>query len=374
MDAQGMTSSQRWFMLGTALVIGGLIYLLSPILAPFLVAMILAYLGDPIADRLEAKGWSRTWSVVVVFVVMTLLLLAVLLVVIPMLGAQLRYLITNLPEWIGFVEQHLVPLLQTKLGVEAESLQFSALISEVRDSWKGIGNLMVGGLVSVSKSGLVVIAWLANLLLIPVVAFYLLRDWDILMDKFSALLPINLQPVMRGLASECDEVLGAFLKGQMIVMICLGVIYSIGLWVVGLKLALVIGLLAGLASIVPYMGFIVGIGAALVAALFQFDGYLPLVWVGVVFMIGQALEGMVLTPMLVGDRIGLHPVAVIFAIMAGGQLFGFTGVLLALPIGAVIMVLLRHLHGHYRQSHFYHADISDQATDVPPANQSGTDV
>ncbi|WP_426416522.1 AI-2E family transporter [Aestuariirhabdus sp. LZHN29] len=363
MDSQETTVSQRWFLLGATLVAGGLVYLLSPILAPFLVAMILAYLGDPIADRLEAYGCSRTWSVVWVFVVMTLLLLAVMLVIIPMLGSQLRYLVTNLPDWIRDTERHLVPLLQGYLGVEAEQLQLSAVVAQLKESWQGVGNILVGGILSVSRSGLAVAGWLANLLLIPVVAFYLLRDWDILMEKLRALLPLNVQPLIRGLTRECDEVLGAFLKGQMIVMICLGVIYSIGLWIVGLKLALVIGLLAGLASIVPYMGFIVGIGAAMVAGLFQFDGYLPLLWIGGVFMVGQMLEGMVLTPMLVGDRIGLHPVAVIFAIMAGGQLFGFTGILLALPVGAVIMVLVRHLHDNYLQSHLYHADISDRTNE-----------
>ncbi|RRJ84150.1 AI-2E family transporter [Aestuariirhabdus litorea] len=358
-----MTLSQRWFLLGILVTTGGLVYLLSPILAPFLVAMILAYLGDPVADRLEAYGWSRTGAVVGVFAVMTLILLAVLLIVIPLLGVQLKYLVTNLPDWIRGLEQYLMPRLKAYLGADAEQWQLSSVVASLKESWQGIGNLLLGGVQSVSRSGLAFAGWLANLVLIPVVAFYLLRDWDILMAKLSDLLPLNLQPVVGKLALECDEVLGAFLKGQMVVMICLGLIYSVGLWWVGLKLALVIGLLAGLASIVPYMGFILGIGAALIAGLFQFDGYLPLLLIGAVFMVGQLLEGMVLTPMLVGDRIGLHPVAVIFAIMAGGQLFGFTGILLALPVGAVIVVLLRHLHDHYRQSHLYHADTHERTNE-----------
>ena len=156
-----------------------------------------------------------------------------------------------------------------------------------------------------------------------------------------------------GLTLECDEVLSAFLRGQLIVMILLGCVYAVGLLIVGLDLALLIGFVAGLASIVPYLGFVIGFGAAAIAALYEFQSLTPLIYVGIVFGIGQLLEGMVLTPLLVGDRIGLHPVAVIFAIMAGGQLFGFTGVLLALPLAAVIMVFIRHAHTRYIESDYY---------------------
>jgi predicted PurR-regulated permease PerM len=149
-------------------------------------------------------------------------------------------------------------------------------------------------------------------------------------------------------------VLGAFVRGQLLVMVALGIIYAGGLMAIGLELGLLIGMIAGLAAIVPYMGFVIGIGAALVAGLFQFGGDLyPMLGIVAVFMAGQALEGMVLTPLLVGDRIGLHPVAVIFAILAGGELFGFTGILLALPVAAVIMVLVRHVHDVYKDSGAY---------------------
>ncbi|MEH6473635.1 MAG: AI-2E family transporter, partial [Halopseudomonas sp.] len=191
--------------------------------------------------------------------------------------------------------------------------------------------------------------------LIPVVAFYLLRDWDRMVAQVGALLPRSIEPHVNRWASECDEVLGAFIKGQLLVMLCLGAFYAIGLGLVGLDLALILGVVAGLASIVPYMGFIIGIGASLIAAMLQFNELYYLLLVGLVFGAGQVLEAVVLTPVLVGDKIGLHPVAVIFAIMAGGQLFGFTGVLLALPVAAVVMVLLRHLHQGYRDSELYHA-------------------
>ncbi|MNZ36121.1 hypothetical protein D3C78_535340 [compost metagenome] len=195
-------------------------------------------------------------------------------------------------------------------------------------------------------------------MLIPVVSFYLLRDWDLMMAKIRGLLPRQREERLVALAGECHEVLGAFVRGQLLVMLALGVIYASGLMLVGLELGLLIGLLAGLAAIVPYMGFIIGIGAAMVAGLFQFGGDpYPLLAIAAVFMVGQALEGMVLTPLLVGDRIGLHPVAVIFAILAGGELFGFTGVLLALPVAAVIMVLLRHVHDLYKESGMYGGEI-----------------
>jgi predicted PurR-regulated permease PerM len=183
------------------------------------------------------------------------------------------------------------------------------------------------------------------------------------MARIKAMLPLRWQPATTRLAGECDEVLSAFLRGQLMIMLALGIIYSCGLWLAGLKLALLIGMLAGLASVVPYLGFVVGIVSASIAALVQFHDWMPLVYVAMVFGVGQMLEGMVLTPLLVGDKIGLHPVAVIFAVLAGGQLFGFVGVLLALPVAAVVMVLLRHAHDNYLQSLFYSEVDNDKAPD-----------
>ena len=205
-----------------------------------------------------------------------------------------------------------------------------------------------------APSGLALLAWVANLLLIPVVSFYLMRDWDLMVAKLRSLLPRGREGLVVQLFGECHEVLGAFLRGQLLVMLALGVMYATGLMMIGLELGLLIGVLAGLASIVPYLGVVVGLGAAMTAGLFQFgmDVY-PLMGIAAVFIVGQMLEGMLLTPLLVGDRIGLHPVAVIFAIMAGGQLFGFTGILLALPVAAVVMVLVRHLHDFYKLSDLY---------------------
>jgi predicted PurR-regulated permease PerM len=193
----------------------------------------------------------------------------------------------------------------------------------------------------------------ASFLLIIVVTFYLLRDWDVLVGRVRELLPRKTEPVIVQLAQQSDEVLGAFLRGQLLVMLSLAIVYTSGLMIIGLDLALLIGMMAGLVSFVPYLGFIVGIAAAIIAALFQFQEIMPLLYIAIVFGIGQMLEGMLLTPLLVGDRIGLHPVVVIFAVLAGGQLFGFVGVLLALPVAAVIAVVLRYLHAEYKKSALY---------------------
>jgi len=221
------------------------------------------------------------------------------------------------------------------------------------ENWQSVGGL-AGYLVnSISKSGLLIIAWVSNLVLIPVIAFYFMRDWDIMIAKLTHLIPRHIEPLVTRLAKESDEVLAAFMRGQLLVMVCLASIYSTGLWVAGLELALLVGLLAGLVSFVPYLGFIVGILAAIIASIMQLHDVSLLVPIAIVFGIGQLIESMVLTPLLVGDRIGLHPVAVIFAIMAGGQLFGFVGVLIALPVSAVVMVLLRYLYQTYVSSGLY---------------------
>jgi predicted PurR-regulated permease PerM len=204
-----------------------------------------------------------------------------------------------------------------------------------------------------TRSGVIVLQWLVNLILVPVLTFYLLRDWDLLVVRFREILPRRYATKCIELSLECDEMLAAFLRGQVMVMLALATIYTIGLTIIGLELALLVGVIAGIVSFVPYLGLIVGIGLAAAAAFFQFHEWFPVLMVIGVFGIAQAIEAVVLTPRFVGERIGLHPVAVIFSVLAGGQLFGFTGVLLALPVAAVIMVLLRHAHQHYLTSQMY---------------------
>ena len=353
-----MIDVRRWMWLGAVFLLVVLLYLLHGILSPFLVGILLAYLADPLVDRLERAGLSRTAGVVVVFTLFSLIMLTMLLVLIPMLAKQLVRLYELTPQMLDWLEHAALPWVQAKLGLADGFWKFDKVKAAIGAHMGQTTDIVGAVLAQATASGLALLGWLANLVLIPVVGFYLLRDWDLMMAKLRRLLPRQREEQVVSLALECHEVLGAFVRGQLLVMLALGVIYAAGLMLVGLELGLLIGIMAGLAAIVPYMGFIIGIGAALIAGMFQFGGDLyPMLGIVAVFMVGQALEGMVLTPLLVGDRIGLHPVAVIFAILAGGELFGFTGVLLALPVAAVIMVLLRHMHDLYKESDMYAGEI-----------------
>ena len=328
-----------------ALVIAGGygLYLLSPILTPFLISALLAYIGDPVVDRLEARRLPRTLAVLVVFLLFALVFLLMFLFLIPLLHRQVLVIVPKIPGYLDWLQINLLPWLQKLSGTDLPTLNLDTLKEQLTQHWQQLGG-WVGGLFTwITQEGLRLIWLVASLALIPVVTFYLLRDWDVLVQRLDQLLPSRQRPRIRAMVRETDEVLSSFLRGQLLVMLALGVIYSVGLSLIGLDMAMPIGILAGLVSFVPYLGLIIGILAAGIAALLQFQDPTVLIWVAVVFLTGQLLESFLLTPRLVGDRIGLHPVAVIFAVLAGGQLFGFFGILLALPVAAVLMVLLRHL-------------------------------
>ncbi len=341
--------SRRWQLLAIVAVIGYLIYLLAPVLMPFALAGMLAYLGDPLADRLEKLGLGRTLAVTIVFVVILLLTTGALLLLIPLISRQVDNLIQNLPSYGAWIRDTAVPWVQAKLRLDPHTFDTGRVMDALREHIGSIGSV-IGKL---SRSGMGVLMWLTNLVLIPVVAFYLLRDWDRLVAWIDAVLPRSIEPTVAHLARESDKVLGAFVRGQLLVMLALGIFYGAGLALAGLSVGPLIGMVAGLLSFVPYLGFIIGFGAALIAVLVQYGDWAHLLLVCGVFVVGQLLEGYVLVPKLVGDKIGLHPVAVIFAVLAGGYLFGFLGVLLALPAASVILVLLRYLTERYRRSELY---------------------
>jgi predicted PurR-regulated permease PerM len=347
------SDSEKWLALAAVVLTGWLLYLLAPVLTPFVIAGLLAYLGDPVCDRLQTRGLSRTLAVVVVFLVLLGAGLTLLLVMLPLLERQLEVLAVKLPQATEWLQAKVLPRVAAWLPGGALSFDAESLRTALSGHWQQIGGVFTRVLGNVFASGRAVLAWVAYLVLIPVVTFYLLRDWDAFVANLRMLLPRKYEPTVALLASECDAVLGEFLRGQLLVMLVLAVVYTGGLWLVGLELALLVGMLAGLVSFVPYLGVIVGVLAAGVAAAVQFQDVVHPLLVLLVFGIGQALEGMVLSPMLVGDRIGMHPVAVIFAVMAGGQLFGFFGVLLALPVAAIVVVLLRHARARYLGSQFY---------------------
>jgi len=354
------------FWLLAAITFFGLIYLLSPILMPFLIGGLLAYLCDPLADRLETLGLSRTLSVVIVFSGFSLGLLLLLLLLVPLLESQITHFLEVWPEYLQRTADTVDPVLQNSFGLDASFLQLDTLKNLIASHWKETGGLLRSTITALSKSGVAVLGWVANLALIPVIMFYLLRDWDRLVAYLHDLLPRQIEPVVSELARESDEMLGAFLRGQVMVMLALSILYTTGLWFAGLDFALLIGITAGLVSFVPYLGLITGVSIAGLAVLFQTQDPFQFLWVFAVFGVAQAIEGSILTPTLVGERIGLHPVTVIFAVLAGGQLFGFFGVLVALPVAAVLAVILRHLHDSYKQSQIYSLHVPETTPDMRP--------
>ncbi len=347
------TNSNRWFFMAVFLLLGFFVYLLSPILTPFVVSALLAYLFDPFADKLESWKLSRTLSVVIVFLVMILLVFIILLFLIPTLESQVSNLLTNLPYYFQWLSEHISPWLKEKVGIETDLFNMAEVSSLLKLHWNEAGGMAKTVIASLSQSGLILVSWMMNIVLIPVITFYLLRDWDILTARVGELIPRPVYPTINKLVTESNSVLSAFLRGQFSVMLALGVIYSVGLMIIGLDLSLLIGMGAGIVSFIPYLGAIVGMIVGVIMAIVQFGDLTIVVYVLIVFGVGQLLEGFVLTPLLVGDKIGLHPVAVIFAVLAGGQLFGFVGVLLGLPIAAIVMVLLRFAHQNYIQSKMY---------------------
>jgi predicted PurR-regulated permease PerM len=345
-------------------IAGWLLWLLAPVLTPFAIAALLGWLGDPVVDRMEARGRSRGTAVAIVFVVMTLALLAVMLVLVPALERQIVTLVQSIPHYRDWVVGTAVPWVESRTGLQLQAwLDLDHLVELARTHWQRAGGFAATMLGYLSRSGFALIGLLANVVLLPVLTFFFLRDWDLLIDRAASLVPRAHLPVVARLAKESSDVLGAFLRGQFLVMLILGVMYGVGLWLVGLDLGILIGLTSGLLTFVPYLGPTSGIVLGLVAALVQFGDWQHMAGVLVVFGIGQIIESYVLTPKLVGDRIGLHPMAVIFAVLAGGQLFGFLGMLLALPVAAVVNVLLRYAHEQYRASRLYGGDVPVIVTD-----------
>lgn len=328
-----------WWLLGAGAALW-LLTLLSPILMPFVMGAAMAYLGDPIVDRLEERRFSRTGGVVAVFVLFTLVGLLLLLILLPLLVDQIGEALARLPVALDWLHNVALPALGISLP-DGSRLDAEGLRTLVAENWSRFGGQFKEVMAQVSRSGASALAFSLNLVMIPVVTFYLLRDWDRLVALIDGHLPRKHQPAIERFFQDADNVLGAFIRGQLLVMAALATVYTLGLWVVGLKLALLVGLLAGLLSFVPYLGTFLGVFMGVIAMLLQGPGWVPLLGVGAVFAIGQLLEGAVFTPLLVGDKIGLHPVAVIFSVMAGGQLFGFVGILLALPAAAVLAVAVR---------------------------------
>jgi predicted PurR-regulated permease PerM len=328
---------------------------LGPVLTPFVVAAVLAYALTPLVDRLDEMGrgrMPRVLAVLLVELVFILALLCVILLVVPVLAKELPLMREQLPVLLEKLDGALAPWL-AQFGINV-SLDFSSLKAQLLQYLNANWDDAFPSLLSSLKlGGSVALAVIGNVVLIPVALFYLLMDWKPLVARVRELVPMRARAGVDSFAQESDQVLGQYLRGQLLVMLIMAMFYAIGLALFGLDLALPIGVFTGLAMFVPYLGFGLGLILATFAGLLEFQSMKAVVMVAVVYGSGQVIESLFITPRFVGERIGLHPLAVIFALLAFGQLFGFVGVLVALPASAVLLVAVRRARRSYLASKLY---------------------
>ncbi|ALD01450.1 permease [Acinetobacter sp. TTH0-4] len=347
---------RRIFILSGIALILWILYLLKPVVLPFIAAFLVAYLFSPLVDKLHKIGLPRWLAIGIVFIGIGVLVTLAIWYVVPLVWQQLMYARDSIPAGIHWINYTFLPWISQTFNVEAMEIdteQMSSVVMQYIQTNYSADSIQTV-LLRVAQSGLNFIQIGGVVVLIPIIAFYFLLDWDRMLESLRRLIPRSYEKSILSIVGECHSVLGAFVKGQFLVMFLLGIVYAVGLQLIGLEVGLIIGMIAGLASIIPYLGFGVGIIAAVIATLFQFGlDWTHLALVLGVFLIGQAIEGYVLQPFLLGDKIGLSPVAVVFAVLAGAQLAGFLGMLIALPVAAVIVVLLRHARDYYERSRLY---------------------
>ena len=351
------TSTQKrasaWFLIAALIVLA--LWLLGPVLTPFVVAAVLAYALTPLVNKLDSLGRGRMPRLLAVIIVELLFIVAALslvLLIVPIVAKEIPLLREQIPLLADRINNSLTPWLAQfgiRIPLDVGSLKTLAL-KYLNANYEEMFGSVVS---SVRLGGSVALAVIGNAVLIPVALFYLLMDWDKFVATLLELVPPPMRSAFDSFTDEADSVLGQYLRGQMLVMLAMAAFYAIGLSLFGLDLALPIGIFTGLAMFIPYLGFGIGLILAILAGLLQFASIKVLVMVAVVYGIGQMLESLVLTPRLVGERIGLHPLAVIFALLAFGQVFGFVGVLIALPLSAVLLVALRRIKQRYMTSKLY---------------------
>jgi predicted PurR-regulated permease PerM len=347
----------RFWPLGAAVALL-LLWLLSDILLPFVVGMAVAYFFDPLVDRIQRLGLSRSWATILVVTVAALLSIAILLAILPYVVEQVSAFSQSLPARLAKISERIQPLLEPlreQLGMTATSaadLQ-QAIAARAGQILSWLGALLAGLL----TGSLALFNLLALIFLTPVVAFYLLRDWDSILAKVDSWLPREHAELIRRLGREADAAIAGYVRGQALVCLALGLFYSVGLALVGLDFGIIIGMIAGIISIIPFVGSFTGGVMAIGMALAQFPpDWMSVALVAFVFAAGQFIEGNILAPKLVGDSVGLHPVWIMFALLAGGSLFGFVGILISVPVAAVLGVLVRHFMDRYLASAYYGGD------------------
>ncbi|MDP3798157.1 MAG: AI-2E family transporter [Polaromonas sp.] len=348
-------SVAAWCLIAALAVVA--LWLLAPVLTPFVVAAVLAYALTPLVNRLDSLGQGRLPRVVAVLLVEFLfivVLLGLFLLILPIMAKELPLLREQVPLLADRLNTELAPWL-AKFGFRV-SLDVASIKAFVLKYLNANFEDAFGSLLSSLKlGGSVALAIMGNAVLIPVALFYLLMDWDNFVGRALELVPPRLREAFDSFTSEADSVLGQYLRGQLLVMLIMAVFYATGLALFGLDLAVPIGVFTGLAMFIPYLGFGLGLVLAVLAGVLEFASIKALVMVAVVYGLGQVIESLYLTPRLVGERIGLHPLAVIFALLAFGQMFGFVGVLVALPVSAVLLVGIRRLKASYIASRLYTA-------------------
>lgn len=349
-----LAARQYLWIIGALLFAAAVLHWLGGVLTPFLIGVILAYLGTPVVNRCSRIGIPRTLGTLLAVALMLSLVLALVLVIFPLVQAEIGLLLSRLPALADFYAAHMAPWIERNLG-QTIALDVSTLRDLVSDNTQQASEVGLRVLSGIKTGGLLLIGILVNAALIPVVMFYLLRDGRGIVARVDQLVPRRWEPLVRGMWHEIDHVLAEFLHGQMLVMISLATFYAVMLSLVGLQFALPIGIITGLLVFIPYVGFGLGLLLGTLAALLQWTGWSGFLLVMGVYLVGQLLENYVLLPRLIGHRIGLHPLMVIFALLSFGQLFGFAGVLLALPASAVLLVALRRVRAAYFASPIYRA-------------------
>ncbi|WP_370878816.1 MULTISPECIES: AI-2E family transporter [Phyllobacterium] len=355
-----LTSSfrrQAIFWTAAMVVFALFLFVFSSILLPFVAGMVLAYFLDPVADRLQRLGLSRLLATVVILVLFIVTFTVLLIILVPVLASQMSDFIARLPSYVSRLQELIASRdsqwLKDFIGVDASVIR-NSLDSLLQ---QGAGFLTTL-LQSIWSSGKTLIDVVALFVVTPVVAFYMLLDWDRMVSKIDQLVPRDHLYTVRGIATDMNKAIAGFVRGQGTVCLLLGMIYAVGLTVVGLNFGLLIGLFAGLISFIPYVGSLVGLVLALCVALVQFwPEWGGIVGVAIAFGIGQFIEGNILQPKLVGQSVGLHPVWLMFALFAFGSLMGFTGMLIAVPTAAAIGVLVRFVINRYQQSPLYTGDF-----------------
>ncbi len=362
------------FWVVTVIAFGLMVFLLRDMLLPFVVGMAVAYLADPFADKLEAWGLSRAMATTVITLIFFVVVIVAVLLIVPLVTGQVMGLVERAPGYMEKASDTVLPLIQDLIGrlpadLEASGLDMgqAAIKQYTNNLFEWLGSVATG----LWSGGMVVLNLVSLLVITPVVSFYLLWEWDTIVAKVDGWLPRRHAGRIRGLIREIDAVLSGFVRGQVAVCSILGLFYAIALSLVGLEFGVVIGIASGVLSFIPFVGAIFGAVASVGIALIQF--WPDFVWIGAVagiYLVGQVLEGYFLTPRLVGGRVGLHPVWVMFGLLAGGVLFGFVGILLAVPAAAVIGVLVRFLLGEYLASTFY----DEPKPQAEPAADSNSDT